>query len=206
MRPSEFISFLAPYVRRLRAEGSPIFPSVRLAQSALETGWKIPYSNNLGGIKVGSGQPNTWWDGSSVNKATWEVIHGRHIATTENFRAYKTIYHFFKDQDLLFQLPRYERVRRANSPNDQAYALFACGYATDPRYPSKLLNIMRTYNLYQYDDEEANELQLSENEWKMLENALAQMPIDKSWVEKAKKRELTISELTWLNSIVLVRK
>src|SRR5690625_1972635 len=142
MKASEFIAYLAPYATQLRAEGSPIFPSVRLAQNALETGWKIPSWNNLGGIKVGSGRANAWWDGSSVNKNTWEVINGQRIDTAANFRAYESIYHFYKDQDLLFDLPRYERVRKAQTPEKQADMLYACGYATDPQYAQKLKNII----------------------------------------------------------------
>lgn len=206
MKASEFIAYLAPYAVQLRAEGSPMFPSVRLAQNALETGWKIPSWNNLGGIKVGSGKPNQWWDGSSVNKATWEVINGQRIDTAANFRAYKSIYHFYKDQDLLFSLPRYERVRNAKTPEQQADMLYACGYATDPQYAQKLKNIIFMYDLKQYDAPEVDELELTDSQWKMLENALDKAPIEKQWVEKAKKRELTLSELAWLNMIVLVRK
>lgn len=156
---AEFVNTLAPYAVRLRLEGSPLFPSVRLAQNLLETGGTIPAWNNLGGIKVGSGQPNEWWDGSSVRKGTWEVVNGVRLETAANFRAYPSVYHFYKDQDLLFQLPRYERVRKAKTPEEQADMLQACGYATDPAYARKLKQLIETYDLKQYDREVERVLQ-----------------------------------------------
>ena len=56
MSASAFIAQIAPIAVQLRVEGSPIFPSVRIAQAGLETGWKIPAWNNLGGYKGGSGK------------------------------------------------------------------------------------------------------------------------------------------------------
>jgi flagellar protein FlgJ len=153
MTKTEFLTTLAPYAVQLRVEGSPVFPSVRLAQNLLETGGIIHPWFNLGGIKVGSGKPNEWWDGSCVRKGTWEVINGTRIDTSANFRAYKSVYHFYKDQDLLFQNARYARVRAAKTPEEQANMLFACGYATDPQYAAKIINIIYTYNLKKYDKE-----------------------------------------------------
>jgi len=153
LAPGEFFAQLAPVAIRVRLEGSPMFPSCRLAQNWLETGGVIHPWFNLGGIKVGSGQPNEWWDGSSVKKGTWEVVNGQRIDTSAHFRAYPSVYHFYKDQDVLFQLPRYERVRRAQTPEEQADMLLACGYATDPQYAVKLKNIIKQYSLKQYDRE-----------------------------------------------------
>lgn len=144
---------LAPFAVQLRFEGSPMFPSVRLAQNLLETGGVIHTWFNLGGIKVGSGKPNQWWDGSSVHKGTWEVYNGVRVDTSANFRAYKSVYHFYKDQDLIFMLPRYDRVRAAKTPEEQANMLYACGYATDPQYAGKLINIINSYGLKKYDKE-----------------------------------------------------
>lgn len=153
MTRDEFFATLAPHAIRARLDGSPLFVSVRLAQNLLETGGTIPSWNNLGGYKVGSGKPNEWWDGSYVKKSTWEVVNGQRIDTTAAFRAYKSIYHFYKDQDLLFHLSRYERVRKAKTPEEQAEALYLCGYATDPQYASKIKSIISSYNLKKYDEE-----------------------------------------------------
>lgn len=139
MKREEFIAQLAPIAVQLRVEGSPLFPSVRLAQNLLETGGRIHSWNNLGGIKVGNGKPNDYWKGGIVNKGTWEVYDGQRIDVTAAFRAYESIYDFYKDQDLLLQYRRYDSVRDSQSPNEQAYALAASGYATDPQYAIKLI-------------------------------------------------------------------
>src|SRR5690606_36208426 len=110
---------------QLRLEGSPIFPSVRIAQTGLETGWTIPPWNNLGGYKVGSGKLTPYWRGAIIHKGTWEVIDGERKDVTAAFRAYDSVEDFFRDQDLLFASARYARVRAAKSPSVQANMLQA---------------------------------------------------------------------------------
>jgi hypothetical protein len=147
----QFFAALAPTVIRVRGEGSTMFPSVRLAQNLLETGGVIHPWNNLSGIKVGSGQTNAYWHGEAVVKGTWEYVDGRNVNTKAAFRAYTSVYHFYKDLDLLLATPRYDRVRKAETPERQAQMLLACGYATDPNYPLKLMAIIKQYSLMKYD-------------------------------------------------------
>ncbi|NIK68768.1 glucosaminidase domain-containing protein [Paenibacillus sp. BK720] len=148
---SQFIAALVPTVLQVRREGSTMFPSVRLAQCMLETGGVIHPWYNLGGIKVGSGTPNAYWHGEAVVKGTWEVVDGTLISMNSSFRAYTSVYHFMKDQDLLFATPRYVRVRAAVTPEQQASMLYVSGYATDPAYPGKLVALINQYSLKQYD-------------------------------------------------------
>lgn len=161
---SAFLNFLAPTVARVRQEGSPLFPSVRLAQSWLETGGVVPDWNNLGGYKVGGGKPTPYWDGSSVNAATREVVGGTTVNTSANFRAYSSIYNFYKDQDLLFASPRYDQVRAAATPEAQCQALYASGYATDPAYASKLIGIIQSNQLKAYDNQTEEEIDVAKAE------------------------------------------
>lgn len=164
MDKGQFFALLAPVAIRVRNEGSFMFPSLRLAQNWLETGGKIPSWNNLGGYKVGSGKPNAYWRGAIVNKGTWEVYDNQRIEVVAAFRAYDSIYDFYKDQDLLFMIKRYERVRAAQSPKQQAQALQACGYATDPSYAAKLIAIMESNGLQQYDITAEEDLPMTEGE------------------------------------------
>ncbi len=83
-RPA-FIQHLAPIVQRVRAEGSPMFPSVRLAQNILETGCIIHPWYNLGGIKVGSGKPNAYWRGKVINKAHGKFTAARRSISRRHF-------------------------------------------------------------------------------------------------------------------------
>ncbi len=153
MDTAAFFATLAPMAVQARLEGSPLFPSVRLAQNLLETGGNIHSWNNLGGIKVGTGKPNPWWDGAYVRKPTWEIEQGKRIEIMANFREYRSVYHFYKDQDLLFEKSRYAGVRTAKSPDEQADALYQSGYATDPQYAVKLKTLIRKNNLTQFDEE-----------------------------------------------------
>jgi flagellar protein FlgJ len=215
---AQFIATLLPHVLQARKEGSPLLPSVRLAQNLLETGGVIHAWNNLGGIKVGSGKPNQWWSGAWVRKGTWEVVNGGKVDTTANFRAYKSIFDFYRDQDQLFNLSRYARVRSSKTPEEQCRMLQACGYATDPKYADKLLATIRTYGLNKYDapavpeptKEDEDVLKLSVNEKTMLVSALNKLAaagvIGKEWAENAEKDQLTVSQLTWLNTIIMARK
>jgi len=148
---TQFFATIAPIVMFVRQQGSPILPSVRLAQSLLETGGDIPAWNNLGGVKVGSGKQTAYWRGDAVMKETWEFRSGANVKEQGAFRAYRTLYHYYKDQDVLFQNSRYRKVVKATTANEQADQLQAAGYATDPSYATKLIALIKQHNLEQYD-------------------------------------------------------
>lgn len=187
MSASAFIDRIAPLAVQLRVEGSPIFPSVRIAQAGLETGWKIPSWNNLGGYKVGSGKLTPYWRGAIVHKGTWEVYDGKRVDVKAAFRAYDSVEHFFRDQDLLFENARYKPVRTAQTPEDQADMLRACGYATDPQYAAKLKTIIHAYDLKRYDAEaEVGKQMLDDMRTKIAELEAEQAELRKrvEWLER----------------------
>ncbi|WP_088833930.1 glycoside hydrolase family 73 protein [Paenibacillus tyrfis] len=178
MTREQFIAAVAPVAVELKREGSPIFPSVRIAQALLETGGRIHEWNNLIGYKVGSGQPNEFWKGKSVSTKTWEVYDGVRVDGVQaHWRAYDCLEDCFRDQDLLFQWSRYDRVRSAKSPQEQVEMLLVCGYATDPDYSKKLNNLIANYSLEQYDKEAAEA---------MLDAGVANTIID-TWMSPAWK-------------------
>lgn len=154
---AEFLTIVAPQAIAARNTGSPLLPSVRLAQNILETGGNLNEHNNLGGFKVGSGRPNEWWRGATYTTPTWEVVNGKRIETVATWRSYSSVYDFYRDQDRLFQSARYARVRAATTPELQAQALLDCGYATDPQYAVKLINLIARHGLKKYDLEEADQ-------------------------------------------------
>ncbi len=166
MDKQQFIHTVAPLALQLRKEGSAIFPSVRIAQSLLETGGEIHPWYNLGGIKVGNGQTNAYWKGAVIHKKTWEVYEGRSVEVTAGFRAYDSIYDFYKDQDLLYGRSRYAPVRAAKTPEEQAEQIYRCGYATDapasvdgdPAYYEKMISLINKYDLRKYDEMEDEEM------------------------------------------------
>lgn len=152
-----FFEILAPEAVRARQQGSPMFVSVRLAQNWLETGGNINKHNNLGGMKAGSGTANEWWKGATYKARTWEFVGGETVETIETWRSYDSVYDFYRDQDRLFGTSRYARVRAARTPEMQAEALWLCGYATDPAYSSKLIEIINRNGLKKHDSEKGEE-------------------------------------------------
>jgi hypothetical protein len=166
-----FIQTVAPLAMRVRIEGGSLFPSVLLAQTILETGGVIHDWNNIVGYKVGSGQHTPYWSGRSVNTRTREVIDGVNRPNERaDWRAYDTILDCLKDQALLFlnNRGRYQAVIDSATPEEQARALYECGYATDapaeidgdPAYYEKIQAIIRSGGLSAYDQEAAEGMEL----------------------------------------------
>ena len=122
-------------------------PRVLVAQSALETGWGRQViqtrsgesSLNLFGIKAGAD-----WGGESANVRTLEFQNGVAAMQKASFRVYDSIAGSFEDYvDLLTSNPRYEAAL-ANAPDNGEFlrGLQDAGYATDPAYADKILDIL----------------------------------------------------------------
>lgn len=151
MKPIDFILKYAQSVKDA-CKGTGLFPSVCLAQAALETGWgKAAIDNNMFGVKA-AGKPTQYWDGAFKTVTTHEVLNGKSIVMECRFRAYKSVADSIKDHNnLLLTGKRYTKVLAASSPEEQARALQSAGYATDPKYSQKLISIIATHNLKQFD-------------------------------------------------------
>ncbi|WP_281235035.1 glucosaminidase domain-containing protein [Flavobacterium gelatinilyticum] len=119
--------------------------SIILAQGILESGAGkgdlAVEANNHFGIKC-----HKDWLGESV----------RHDddAAQECFRKYPQASESYKDHALfLVGKKRYEALFTYEKDDYKAWAkgLRAAGYATDPKYPDKLISYIERYNLHQYD-------------------------------------------------------
>ena len=105
---------------------------VIIAQAAHESAWGASVKgNNYFGIK-GKGQSFT----------THEYINGKKVVMKQGFRKYANPTESFMDwARLMTGKPRYAKVIAAKTPEDQIAAMGASGYATDPKYASKLASI-----------------------------------------------------------------
>jgi flagellar protein FlgJ len=131
--------------------------SVTLAQAILESGWgksKLSMNDrNYFGMKC-FGNPGTIAIGchdyvtQECNAATLTCW-----TTTATFRVYNSPTDSFRDHGRqLATLTRYAAAfNYTNNPDQFAAEIHKAGYATDPYYTTKLVNIMTKYNLYQYD-------------------------------------------------------
>jgi flagellar protein FlgJ len=143
--PEDFVRKVLPHAVAAAAELG-VAPAAIVAQAALETGWgrHVPAGadgagHNLFGIKAGAA-----WAGRQLGRATVEVANGLAVRTQAAFRAYDSVAAGFRDYvNLLRTSDRYGAVRGAGEdPARFAHALQAGGYATDPHYARKLLQIV----------------------------------------------------------------
>jgi flagellar protein FlgJ len=125
--------------------GIPI--SVCLAQSALETGWgRSVVGNAYFGIKAGAGH-------KSINTTTHEVRGGKVIQEIADFRSYASFEEAADDYGSFLTTNNRYKPAFAHTDNPEAFAIAVAnaGYATDPNYGTKLVQIMRTNNLEDFD-------------------------------------------------------
>lgn len=109
--------------------------SVIAAQAALESRYgKSAPGNNYFGIKAGGS-----WKGPTQRLMTTEFVKGKKVRVKQNFRKYGSMLESFTDWgNLIASKPRYAGVMAATTPDAAMRALAASGYATDPKYYSKL--------------------------------------------------------------------
>lgn len=121
--------------------------SIILAQGILESGAGrgdlAKRSNNHFGIKC-----HTGWEG--------EKVYHDDDSAQECFRKYNDPAESYKDHALfLTSRSRYSDLFKLGKDDYEAWAkgLRKAGYATDPKYPEKLISYIEKYNLHQYDSE-----------------------------------------------------
>lgn len=129
-----------------------ILPSVACAQAALESGWgtstlAVKYFN-LFGIK---GEYNN----TSVVLPTTEYYDSETvISIIDNFRVYPNWNVSILDYGTLLAInSRYTAALNITDYKKQIQAIYDGGYATDPNYVSKIVSIIKNYDLVTLDDE-----------------------------------------------------
>lgn len=123
--------------------------------------WKIPASITLaqGLFESGAGRSTLARKGNNhfgikCHGWTERTIYQDDDARGECFRAYKSAHESFEDHSrFLASSKRYSRLFRLKITDYKGWArgLKECGYATNPQYASKLIEIIQLYKLYQYD-------------------------------------------------------
>ena len=145
---ADFVKYINEYkdiaIKQMREHRIPA--SITLAQGLLESGAGnselARHSNNHFGIKCGSS-----WKGKTV----------KHDDDRRNecFRVYKSVEESYKDHSLFLQKPRYQSLFKLDPLDYKSWArgLKACGYATNPVYANRLIDIIETYELYMLDED-----------------------------------------------------
>ncbi len=136
-------------IQEMHRSGIPA--SITLAQGILESTWGqgelAINSNNHFGIKCKSE-----WEGPTYMKKDDDYKNG--VLVESCFRSYDNALESYKDHtDFLMYRPYYKKLFDLSSDDyvNWAYGLKECGYATDKRYPEKLIRIIHEYGLDEYD-------------------------------------------------------
>ena len=118
--------------------------SITLAQGLLESGAGkselTRKSNNHFGIKAHNG-----W----IGPTTSTMDNGRMC----QFRVYNSARESYEDHSQFLMKPRYSSLFELSTTDYKGWArgLKKAGYAEDPAYPQKLINLIERYSLYEYD-------------------------------------------------------
>ncbi len=129
-------------VRHQQQYGIPA--SITLAQGLLESGAGLSRlateGNNHFGIKC-----HKDWTGDGIYQDDDEQ--------NECFRKYADAAESFEDHARFLKRKRYQPLFQLKETDYAGWAngLKQCGYATDPSYAAKLVNIIEMYELYKYD-------------------------------------------------------
>lgn len=144
MEAKAFISKIAPFAVADYLT-SNVLPSLTISQAILESSWGesalTKASNNLFGIK---GKGGGLWN-------TKEFLKGQWVTVKAEFAGYKDWGESINAHSVLLQKKRYAEVLTAKNYLQAVQRVYAAGYATDPKYPQKLQQIIERYNLQQYD-------------------------------------------------------
>ena len=126
--------------------------SIKLAQGLLESNWGrsdlATKAKNHFGIKCGNS-----WSGESYFKKDDDYINGKLISSC--FRKYDNVGQSFIDHSDFLSKSRYSKLFNYETTDYKSWAkgLKKAGYASDPKYPNKLIEIIEKYDLYKFDQE-----------------------------------------------------
>lgn len=131
-----------------------ILTSITLAQAILESNWGkselAAKYHNLFGVKADANQPG-------IDLTTTEYRNGKAETVTGRFRVYDSWKQSIDEHAKLlahgtdWNSLQYKEVVQADNYRDSAKGLSVDGYATDPAYAQKVIQIIEKYHLNQYD-------------------------------------------------------
>lgn len=150
-RENQFIERMEPYAKEAQTLYG-VRPSVLIAQAALESSWGdsslSQEANNYFGIKAST---------NGEEYSTKEFTNDTWIEIDASFRQYKTIEDSVMDYAKLlsygtdWNAELYHGAIRAPTYEEAAIEIQQAGYATDPSYADKVIQIIEQYHLYELD-------------------------------------------------------
>ena len=151
MEVKQFIEKIAPIIQKYY-DRYKILNSLTIAQAILESNYGnsilATKANALFGIKADKS-----WTGKYFSKDTNECYDGKNMVTINaNFRAYDSWEESIIDHCKFLQKNRYKNLIGDMDYKRVCNNIYKDGYATDPKYPEKLISLIEKYNLTKYDN------------------------------------------------------
>ena len=165
----DFINKVAPIAVKLYKE-TRILPSDVIAQACDESGFGLgadalvlTKGNNILGM-VADLINSTWsefscWSGKTITKPTQEYENGKWITKERPFRVYSCYEECIRDYEMFLLNVKsggkykYRSVQGLTDPEQVITIISKGGYATDPDYITKIMRIIREYDLTKYDQQ-----------------------------------------------------
>lgn len=151
MSQEEFLAELTPYAQEVSISHG-VRPSLLIAQAALESNWGnsqlAKESNNYFGVKNPGGK----------EYPTAEFSEDEWIEIKASFKEYDSVYDSVLDYANLLKNGTtwdenlYQAVIEAPTYKEAARALTQAGYATDPGYAEKVIQIIESHQLNDLDN------------------------------------------------------
>ncbi|QCX40033.1 LysM peptidoglycan-binding domain-containing protein [Aureibaculum algae] len=176
--------------------------------------YKIPASITLaqGILESNSGKSRLSVKGNNhfgIKCHTWDGKRMYHDddARQECFRKYEHPLTSFRDHSLfLFDRKRYAGLFELRKKDYKGWSkgLRKAGYATDPKYPAKLITLIETYELDKYDDFDESFLYNGKVIKKTKDDVTSKYIIvskGDTLYSLAKNNNLTVDKLKWLNGL-----
>lgn len=148
-----FIKKIGPIAREVD-KSYDLLPSITIAQACLESNYGqsdlSQKYNNLFGVK--GTNPNI-----SAVMTTKEYVKDKWVTVKARFQIYDSYEASIRAHARLFQNgttwnhDQYKHVLASKDYKTQAKALVTDGYATDPDYADKLINLIEQFDLEKYD-------------------------------------------------------
>jgi flagellar protein FlgJ len=141
----DFVRQLYPYAERAARELG-VEPKVMLAQAALETGWGrslIKNSNGSNSFNLFNIKADKSWQGRQAQVPTLEFEQGIAKKVNAGFRSYTSFQESFQDYVAFIKNnPRYgDALKQVGNGERYLHELQRAGYATDPNYANKIMDI-----------------------------------------------------------------
>lgn len=149
----ELIASWAPNARQMQKKYG-ILASISLAQAILESNWNqselAQKYHNLYGVKAHGNQASILIETSEYENGHWLVIKDN-FAVYPNWQASMEDHARLLKEGTPWNALQYQHVMAAKDYKKAAQAMVADGYATDPAYAQKLINIIETWHLQRFD-------------------------------------------------------